>query len=53
MYLLLFLVVLCVVYIASFKTDFNQEQLSKVAPVVIAIVAITLVLCLFSVMIKS
>lgn len=45
MYVLLFLVILIVIYIRSFKDNFKPENLEKVTPVIA--VAVTVVIAFF------
>lgn len=43
MYFLLFLIILAVVYVKSFETDFTKEHLDKVKPA-LAIVSVIVIL---------
>jgi hypothetical protein len=44
MYFLLFIVAFVVIYVKTFKDNFTQENIEKVAPVFVLIVFATLVL---------
>ena len=44
MYLLLFIVILIIIYVKSFKDDFTQEKISKVVPVLVFVTVVSLVL---------
>jgi phosphoglycerol transferase MdoB-like AlkP superfamily enzyme len=44
MYFLLFIVAFIVIYVASFKDNFTQENIEKVAPVFVLLVFATLVI---------
>jgi hypothetical protein len=52
MYLLLFILVAIIVYIHSFKSDFSQDKIQKVEPILIAATVILLLLLIFSSIIK-
>lgn len=48
MYFLLFLCVLCVIYINTFKDDFTKEKIDKVAPIITLTVVIVMALCILT-----
>ena len=48
MYILLFIAILAIVYIRSFKDGFDQELLQKVSTVVIAVTIAILLICIIS-----
>lgn len=51
MFFLLYLIILCIIYIVSFKQNFNAENIQKVVPVVMAVaVAILLLVVLTSIL---
>lgn len=52
MYLLLFILVAIIVYIHSFKSDFSQDKIQKVEPILIAATVILLLLLIFSSIMK-
>jgi len=48
MYFLLFLVIIIVCYVKSFKENFTTEKIEKVTPVLFFTLLITVVLCILS-----
>lgn len=48
MYILLFLVILILVYVKSFKDNFTQENIEKVTPVLVLVVLFVLVIGILS-----
>lgn len=48
MYILLFLAILIIVYVASFKDNFTQENIEKVTPVLAIIVIFIVVISILS-----
>ena len=46
MYIILFIAIVAIVYIKSFKDNFTQETIDKVAPILLIIAGITLVFML-------
>jgi len=53
MYFLLFLTVLAIVYIKSFKESFNQEQVQKVTPVLVVSTLIIFIFAIFASLISN
>lgn len=52
MYILLFLVILTIIYINSFKSDFTSEKLQKVSNVLVLITFVILLLCIITSLIR-
>lgn len=53
MYFLIFLIIIVVVYVNSFKECFNQENLEKLTPVLLLVVGVTIILCILSSVLKA
>lgn len=43
MYFILFIILVCAVYIKSFKEDFTEEHINKVAPVLVVLAIIIII----------
>lgn len=48
MYILLFIAIVCTVYVAVFKDNFTKEHIDKVLPFLILIVVVSLLLCILT-----
>jgi hypothetical protein len=48
MYVFIFLLMLIIVYIKSFKENFNAENIQKVVPILLMVGAVIIVLTIFS-----
>ena len=52
MYIFLFLIIVIIVYVMSFKDNFTKEHIDKVTPVLIIGAVISLVLCILASILK-
>lgn len=48
MYFLLFITLICVVYIKTFKQSFNEEQIQKVTPILMLVLLLVLALAILT-----
>lgn len=47
MYFLIFIAIICVVYVRAFKDNFTKENIDKVTPVLVIVCVISLLLSIF------
>lgn len=48
MYIILFMVLFTVVYVVSFKDNFNQENINKVTPILACVVIFSILLSIIT-----